>query len=56
MLKVYEVTYFDEYKGCEGSIMVKASSEYDAIERVERLGEYEVLDVQFVDFYDEADQ
>ena len=51
MTKVFEVVYFDETVGGVGSIMVKASSEDRAVDKVERMGEYEVVEVTFVDFY-----
>ena len=52
MTKVYEVVYFDECDGGVGSIMVKASSQDKAVDMVARMGEYEVIEVEFVDFYE----
>ena len=52
MTKVYEVIYFDECDGGVGSTMVKASSEAKAVDKVERMGEYEVIEVECVEFYE----
>lgn len=46
---VYEVIYFDVQEGCAGSIMLDAPNIDDAIDQTERLGEYEVLDVELLD-------
>lgn len=50
MTKIYEVVYFDETDGVVVFTMVKASSEDKAIDKVGRMGGYEVLEVEFVDF------
>lgn len=50
MLKVYEVTYFDECSGRIGSKLIKAFDEDDACKRIELMGEFEVVEVEFVDF------
>ena len=48
--KIYEVTYFDEDSGRVGSKLIKASSKDSACDKVERMGEYEVIEIEFVDF------
>lgn len=50
LIKVYEVTYFDEESGRVGSKLIKASSEAQACDKIERMGEYEVIEIEFVDF------
>lgn len=44
----YEVTYFDEQSGRVDMITVKASSEAAACEKVELMGECEVIEVERV--------
>lgn len=39
----YEVVYFDESMGDTDAIIVEAYDKYDAIERVEKMGEFEVI-------------
>lgn len=50
LTKVYEVTYFDEESGQVGSKLIKAASKDKACDIVERMGEYEVIEAEFVDF------
>ena len=52
MPKLYEVIYFDEQTGDVGSVLIAALSEYRAADKVERQGSFEVVEVEFVDFYE----
>ena len=48
-MTVYEVTYFDEADGQCGTMILEASGFDSVVDKVERMGEYEVIEVEIVD-------
>ena len=53
-MATFKVIFFDEDQGGVDAVEVSASSHMQAIEKVELMGEYEVIDVERVNTLDDT--